>query len=96
MDNLYIDMRGDRVALDPAVIKKYNVRAGTLSPFSRCPVVDARGRMPPRQPEPAARLDEQPPGERLDGIAQLDMGLELKTSEIIDFAQGADSNIDSE
>jgi hypothetical protein len=94
MDELYVKTPKGIAPISREIARKYHLKPGAVSPFSGSLVVDARGRASaPEPPRETLSPDEKPRGDRLDGIAQMDMGLEMKTSEMIDFAQGVDSTL---
>lgn len=88
MENLYIDTPSGRLQIEARITKKYHLEKGLLSPFTRQPVTDEKGRFP-------ACTDTENNPEN-NGAAQMhDMDEEdtiLSTSEAIDFAQAADTS----
>ncbi|MPM94333.1 hypothetical protein SDC9_141479 [bioreactor metagenome] len=91
MDELYIKNENSKIPVDPKIIKKYHIKKGALSPFTNSRIVDSRGSdSPDDSANKAVERDlEQKPE---DGVSDLEGGVMLTTSEILDFAQGADSD----
>jgi hypothetical protein len=90
---LYIKYENGIVPIDPAIAEKYNLRAGTMSPFSGGLIIDMDESPKESEPKkPKVRGREETIGELVnDGIAQLDNGMTLSHSEMIDIAEAADS-----
>jgi hypothetical protein len=89
---LFIRTTGGLSPVDPALAEKYGLRPGMALPFSEGRVVDDSG-VPQEEavPEAPERIDTVK-GELVnDGIAQLDNGLTLSHSEMIDIAHAEDS-----
>jgi hypothetical protein len=88
---LYIRTETGVAPIDPALAEKYGLKAGMRAPFSDGVVVSMG-----ETPEPAGkggkeRIDTVK-GELVnDGISQLDNGMTLQTSEMIDIARAEDS-----
>jgi hypothetical protein len=91
MEKLYLQTQSGRIPLDPEVVRKYGLRAGMTSAGSL--IVNERGEAPNEKdvhrPASEQYINEQPVIH--DEIAQLDNGMTLQTSEMIDFAQATDS-----
>lgn len=88
MENLYIETKNGRTPIDPELVKKFNLEKGSLTPFTRSPIVGENGDFPP---ETATEKDPKNSGLKLpEPDAQESVMLE--TSEVIDFAQGTDSH----
>ena len=96
MKKLYIETPSGNIPLDREVIEKYNLQKGMRTPFSRDRIVGKNGEffIDPSQQEHVRPHDiKKVPFDGFpdDGIDTMDNGVELSTSEIIDFAQGVDS-----
>lgn len=93
MERLYLKTKGGIVPIDQALVEKYGLKAGMTTPFSHGSIVSDSGD-DARHTLGAQQKDEgEPKGELVnDGISQLDNGLTLSQSEIIDFSQGVDSS----
>jgi hypothetical protein len=93
MKKLYVKTKSGTVLIDQAIVEKYHLKTGTMSPFSQSSIVDENGNSPRENDPPDRGLDAESKGELInDGIAQLDNGLTLSQSEIIDISQGVDSS----
>lgn len=94
MEDLFLVTRHGIVKLDPAMVEKYHLESGTMSPFSRCRITDKEGTVKAQDEiNEDAFGSEEIKGELVnDGIAQLDNGMTLSHSEMIDIAQGTDSS----
>lgn len=93
MEKLYLETNSEYVPIDQAFIEKYNLEKGTLSPFTNSRIVGHNGdfhREPHKEDIESKEVREK--GFPDDGIDQMDNGFELSTSEMIDIAQGVDSN----
>lgn len=89
---LYIRTAGGLAPIDPALAEKYGLRPGMASPFSEGRIVDDSGvAHDDAVPDAPERIDTVK-GELVnDGIAQLDNGMTLSHSEMIDIAHAEDS-----
>ena len=95
MKEWYLETKNGNILLDHSIIKKYNLRMGTLSPFTGNRIVGRHGRFDLEPIDNQHGLDEIPEkGFKRDGIFQMDNGFELSTSEIIDISQGEDSDVE--
>jgi hypothetical protein len=102
MDELYLKVGNKKEPIDQSTAEKYHLESGTLSPFTRKPIVGKDGSYhkntnPGEDSESSIREDfnNMPfQGEKGDGIDGMDNGFELSQSEIIDFSQGVDSRMD--
>lgn len=98
MKELYLQTDNELVLIDPKLIEKYNLKEGSLSPFSRQRVVDKNGYYPKINKDDKDKTDtdvsQMPEGEGVDDdeIAEFENGQILSQSEIIDFSQGTDSS----
>lgn len=91
MADLFLHLHGRTAVINRAVAAKYGLTAGTLSPFTRAPVVRADGSTPPKN-DAATNLTGSK-GELInDGISELENGITLSQSEILDFSAGTDSS----
>ena len=96
MEELYLEMPNGNVPIDEKLIEKYSLEKGMRTPFSRNRIVGKDGEFyidPSKQEHVRARDSESVAFDGFpdDGIDTMDNGVELSTSEIIDFAQGVDS-----
>ncbi len=92
MSDLYLNVHGKFIAIDRAIADKYGLSAGELSPFTRAPLVDATGNAKP--PQDAAQNLQGTKGELInDGISELENGVTLSQSEILDISAGVDSQM---
>ncbi|WP_313343994.1 hypothetical protein [Sedimentibacter sp.] len=100
MQELFLKTEEGLIPLDEKIIKKYNLKAGRISPFSRFWIVDKSGNIAKdsltdlyegtSSPTP----EEMPKGEGLedDEIVEFEeTGAIFSQSEIIDFSRGVDS-----
>jgi hypothetical protein len=90
MDKLLLETDNGNVPIDPKVAKKMNLEKGSLSPFTRERILGKNGDFPP---ETAMEKDPKNSG-KVESPAENDIkdgGVMLTSSEVIDFAQGADS-----
>ena len=92
MDNLYILIKGNYNLIDNELVKKYDLSKGTLSPFTRSPIVNEYGEYYKEKSENEEIPDLSNPD---DGVDEMENGLSLSTSEILDIAQGVDSDMTS-
>ncbi|MGI6732626.1 MAG: hypothetical protein ACOX4J_00325 [Anaerovoracaceae bacterium] len=97
MEELYLEMPNGNVPIDPKFVEKYNLQKGMRAPFSRNRIVGAKGEYfiePSKQEQVRDRGAKKVPFDGFpdDEIETMDNGFELSTSEIIDFAQGVDSD----
>lgn len=95
MDDLYVKTNDGNIQISKEIIDKYNLKQGTLSPFTRFRVVDKDG-FYDNEYKIDIPASEMPEGEGLsdDEIVEFPTGGILSTSEIIDFSQGTDSSPD--
>ncbi len=96
MEKLYIETSRGNVPIDREFIEKYNLQKGMNTPFSRDRIVGNNGEFfidPSQQEHVRAHDTKKVPFDGFpdDEIETMDKGMELSTSEIIDFAQGVDS-----
>jgi hypothetical protein len=93
MEKLYLKTKAGIVPLDPSIVEKYDLKPGMTTPFSHASIVDQNGEAKPIEDKAVQKPEGEPKGELVnDGISQLDNGLTLSQSEMIDFSQGVDSS----
>jgi hypothetical protein len=91
MEKLYLKTKAGIVPIDPSIVEKYDLKPGMTSPFSHSNIVDGNGEATAKEEE--QQPEGEPKGELVnDGISQLENGITLSQSEIIDFSQGVDSS----
>lgn len=89
MEELYIETKDGKQKIDNNIVEKYDLKKGTLSPFTREPLVDKFGDFTREElPKEVVSLNQ---GD--DEIDEMENGLLLSTSEILDIAQGVDSDM---
>lgn len=97
MENLYVKTDNGNIEIDKELIEKYNIKQGTISPFTRNRVVNKDGIY---NNGDKIKIDipisEMPEGEGLvnDEIIEFPEGEIYSTSEIIDISQGTDSSME--
>lgn len=93
MEPLFLETAWGRERIDPALIEKYHLIAGTRSPFTQQRILDAKGRYQMDTDE-IETFDPDLPEEDYpdDGIDLMQDGFQMSTSEILDFSQGVDSD----
>ncbi len=96
MDRIYLETSSGIMQIDPAIKKKYNLKKGTLSPFTCSRIVGTTGDYPlmPFGEDLSKRGMRKIPfeGFKDDGIDQTEHGAEFSTSEILDISEGVDSD----
>jgi hypothetical protein len=96
MEKLYLETPLGVRQIDQAIREKYNLKKGTLSPFTCNRIVGSGGDYPlmPFGKDLCNRGTGRVPfeGFKDDGVDQMDHGAELSTSEILDISQGVDSD----
>lgn len=90
MENLYLETKNGNVPIDPTMVEKYHLKKGVKSPFTNNRIVDKDGDY---QVDIATtkKLNSYPDNE----IAEMEYGLSLSTSEMIDIAAGVDSQVEN-
>lgn len=83
MEELYIETTSGKIPLENAVIKKYRLHPGMLSPFTRSRIIGKNGEFPVNE-------NRKYMGTNIDGPENDAI---LTQSEILDFTQGADSSV---
>ena len=97
MQELFLKTEEGLLPLDEKIIKKYNLKAGRISPFSRLWVVDKDGNVAKNssyEGTSSPKPEEMPAGEGLedDEIIEFEeTGAIFSQSEIIDFSSRVDS-----
>lgn len=93
MDKLFVETDEGKVPVSQEITEKYKLEKGDKTPFTQGVIVDKSGsRNPPRKPEEKHDMNYGHKGKKESGIVQLENGIMLSTSEILDIAQGADSH----
>ncbi len=88
MEELYVETKNGNIPIDQNIVEKYDIKKGTLSPFTSSRILGEKGDF----------VREDPPEERVslnqgdDEIEEMENGFMLSTSEMIDIAQGVDSD----
>ncbi len=88
MEKLYIETKNGNIPIDKDIIEKYDLKKGTLSPFTNNHILGEDGDF----------VREDPPKEKAslnqgdDEIEDMENGFMISTSEMIDIAQGLDSD----
>ena len=93
MKPLYLETDWGRETIDPVLVEKYHLIAGTWSPFTHQRILDGKGNFQ-MDPGEAEDFDTELPEEDYpdDGIDLMQDGFQMSTSEILDFSQGVDSD----
>ncbi len=91
--DLFVTIGNEQYRIDPMLIKKYQLKKGQETPFSKGIITDVKGnafdgevlkeQMLKRFNEP--KNDDDPP--------TMENGMTLSTAEMIDVTHGVDSNI---
>lgn len=93
MDKLFLRTKRGDVPIDPSVAAKYDLKAGEETPFSHAKIVGADGSAPQGGAQSGQKEEGEKEGELMnDEISELENGVTLSQSEIIDFSQGTDSS----
>ncbi len=94
VDKLFIETENGRIELDDEIIKKYKIKPGTRSPFKGYRIIGANGEYKNEEKANADLSDNKDhnPDEE-DGLVEMDNDIVLSTSEMLDIAEGTDSNI---
>lgn len=91
MEELYLETKNGNIQIHQDMIKKFDLKKGTMSPFTNNRIVGKNGdynsEIAIDKGAAKQSLDEKPE----DGIVEMDDGSTLSTSEIIDLSNGADS-----
>lgn len=97
MKELYLELQNGAVKIEDEIIKKYDIKRGAMSPFTRNRIVDENGDFTldmslQEDNNGLAHISEEEQRKISNGIVELDNGIMLSTSEMIDIAQGVDSS----
>lgn len=92
MDELYLETENGNIKIDQEVIKKFDLKKGTMSPFTNNRIVGKNGEFFFDSPEKKDLKNNELNKGPEDGVVELDNGLILSTAEIIDISEGADSS----
>lgn len=91
MERLFVETKQERIPIDNAIAEKYELKEGTFTPFTHQRIVDGNGNFVHKEEDKKkASLRNHD-----DEISEMDYGLTLSTSEMIDIAEGADSYPDA-
>lgn len=91
MEQLYLETENGTVLIDSKLVKKYHLNAGTYSPFTRQRIIGTRGSFELKGQE-LIDIDVPEEGYHDDGVDLMQNGFQMSTSEILDFAEGTDSD----
>jgi len=87
MEKLYVETKAGKFPIDEKIVEKYDLEKGTYSPFTSNRIVNEKGdftkKIPPKEPVSIRESEGE--------IDEMENGLMLSTSEMIDIAQGVDS-----
>jgi hypothetical protein len=87
MERLFVETEQGRIPIDDAIVEKHELKEGTFTPFTHQKIVDKNGNFIHEEVEKKnTSLKNQD-----DEIKEMENGLMLSTSEMIDIAEGADS-----
>lgn len=89
---LFIVTGSGRYKIDQELVKKYNLKKGSRTPFSGYLVTDRQGDATNEVPLQEGVKDIRDPKEEDDPIT-MDNGAVLSTAEMLDISQGVDSTI---
>lgn len=92
MKELYIETKNGDIPIEKDIIKKHDLKRGTLSPFTGERIVGKNGDFRPEPVKNESPLDNLI--HRDDGIDEMENGMSLSTSEILDFAEGTDNSME--
>lgn len=87
MEDLFIETEKGNIPVDQNLIEKYDLKEGTFTPFTQERIVDKNGEFIYDMPEEERGSLNQ--GD--DEIDEMENGLALSTSEMIDIYEGTDS-----
>lgn len=87
MEELFIETKNGNVKIEDEIIQKYNLKKGYFTPFTHERIVGKNGDFR-REDIP---LDKGSLNQVDDEIEEMENGLMLSQSEMIDIAQGVDS-----
>lgn len=87
MEKLFVETSQGQIPIDDAIVEKYKLEEGTYTPFTFQRIVDKDGNFIHKESEKKnTSLENQD-----DNIDEMENGLMLSKSEMIDIAEGADS-----
>jgi hypothetical protein len=89
MKEIYLETKEGRIKIDDRIAQKYDLKKGTVSPFTQNHIVDKSGDF--NREDPPEKIDSINQGD--DDIKEMENGFLLSTSEMLDIAQGVDSDI---
>lgn len=90
MEELYIETENGKFKLDEEIIKKYNIRMGTKSPFNGYRIVGPNNEYPELAEDGKGEEKEDHNLETEYGMVDLDNDIVMSQSEMIDIARGTD------
>ncbi|BCN31844.1 hypothetical protein [Anaeromicropila herbilytica] len=91
MEKLFVEMNQKLIPIDDAIVQKYNLKEGTLTPLTNQRIVDiSRNFIHEKDRKEINSLDYHD-----SEIDEMENGLMLSTSEMIDIAEGSDSYPDA-
>lgn len=91
MEELFIETTNGNIPIPQEIVRKYDLKKGTISPFSNSRIVGKNGEFIKENTQQMETLDHDEKTE--DGIVEIENGILLSTSEMIDFTQATDSEI---
>lgn len=101
-EELYMVSDEGKIPISREEAKKYELKKGSLSPFTGRPIVGKEGwskslhsREKEEAKEPKAENLDAKLVEPEDGMVELENGALFSTSEILDISQGVDSSVES-
>jgi len=92
MEQLYMQLPQGNTPIDPAIIDKYHLEKGTVSPFNQYRIVGENGEFPERGSGKRDTEDHAIHAEEDSEFTGMKNGFVLSTSELIDLSQGTDSD----
>lgn len=95
VEKLYLETKEGRLPINNNIVEKYKLEKGTKSPFSQNRIVDKNGSYKYEKSSKDQNTPEQVKMDEkffTDEIDEMDNGLAMSTSEILDFSQGVDSS----
>lgn len=91
MERLVVETKQGNIPIDDAIVEKYELKEGTFTPFTHQRIVDENGNFLHEEVEKKkTSLKNQD-----EDIKEMENGLMLSTSEMIDITEGADSYPDA-
>jgi len=87
MEPLFVETKEGNIPIDNAIVEKHGLKEGTYTPFTHQRIVDKNGNFIHEEVEEKnTSLKNED-----DEVKDLENGLMLSTSEMIDIAEGSDS-----